>query len=175
MVLDRLATKQVVAVDLKADALDRFFAETQKLNIAAARLEIPEVDPKAIRDKQGLSQPEFACLYGLEVDTLKNWEQRRYELDAPARLLLQIIDDCPRAVIEARAKYSVWNLDIEHYYSGIFGSARMRGSARNILDTLYGKFSASAGLEVTYDTSGSVEQKNYAWIVDQSRVRATVR
>jgi DNA-binding transcriptional regulator YiaG len=103
-ILDRLPSKQPVAVNLRAHAIDQFIRESEKLGVLAGRLANPEVDPKTIRDKQGLSQPEFACLYGLEVNTLKNWEQDRYKLDGPARLLLSVIEKCPHAVIMARTK-----------------------------------------------------------------------
>jgi putative transcriptional regulator len=100
--LNRLPSKQPAAVNLRADDIDQFIRESGKLGVMAGQLANPKVDPKTIRDKQGLSQTEFACLYGLEVATLKNWEQGINAPDLPARILLEVIDRCPHAVIEAR-------------------------------------------------------------------------
>jgi DNA-binding transcriptional regulator YiaG len=104
MTLDRLAERHLIAVDIDADCVDRVVKQASRLGVIAVPLENPQVDPKTIRDKQGLSQPEFACLYGLEVETLKNWEQGRNVPDGPTRVLLGIIDRCPHVVLEARAK-----------------------------------------------------------------------
>ncbi len=101
-ILDRLAAEQLVAVEIDADKVETILSGVQEFGVIAAQLENPQVDPRAIRDKQGLSQPEFACLYGLEVDTLKNWEQGRNVPDGPAKMLLGVIDRCPQAVIAAR-------------------------------------------------------------------------
>lgn len=107
MLLDRLSAKQLVAVEIDADKTESILHEMPKLGVKAARLRIPQADPKTIREKQGLSQPEFACLFGVDVDTLKNWEQGRNIPDGPARVLLSVIDHCPHAVINARAGTSI--------------------------------------------------------------------
>ena len=66
-----------------------------------AVFELPDVDVKHLREEQQLSQPDFAHLYGLEVDTVRNWEQGRYEPDGPAKVLLSVIEREPEAVIRA--------------------------------------------------------------------------
>ena len=42
-------------------------------------------DIKAIREKLGVSQSEFALMIGVSVSTLQNWEQGRRQPDGPAR------------------------------------------------------------------------------------------
>jgi DNA-binding transcriptional regulator YiaG len=101
MVLDRLALKKVIAVEV--DAVENVLSGVEKLGVCAVQLQSRQIDPRSIRDKQGLSQPEFACLYGLETDTVKNWEQGRNIPDGPARVLLGVIDRYPQAVINSRA------------------------------------------------------------------------
>lgn len=58
-------------------------------------------DIKAIRDKLGVSQSEFALMIGVSVSTLQNWEQGRRQPDGPARALLKVAAENPEAVAEA--------------------------------------------------------------------------
>lgn len=62
-------------------------------------------DVKAIRNKLGKSQSEFALMIGVSTDTLQNWEQGRRRPDGPARALLRVAAANPKAV--ARALSSV--------------------------------------------------------------------
>jgi len=59
------------------------------------------IDVRAIRKLTGLSQPKFAELIGIELATLRNWEQDRREPTGPARALLRAIRNEPLAVIKA--------------------------------------------------------------------------
>ena len=58
-------------------------------------------DIKAIRERLGVSQSEFALMIGVSVSTLQNWEQGRRQPDGPARALLKIAAENPKAVAEA--------------------------------------------------------------------------
>jgi len=58
-------------------------------------------DIKAIRDRLGKSQSEFALLIGVSVSTIRNWEQGRRTPERPARALLQVAAENPEAVAEA--------------------------------------------------------------------------
>jgi putative transcriptional regulator len=58
-------------------------------------------DIKAIREKLGKSQPEFALMIGVSVATLRNWEQGRRRPEGPARALLRIAEKNPDALIDA--------------------------------------------------------------------------
>jgi len=57
-----------------------------------------QVDVRAIREVAGLSQEEFALQFGLELATLRNWEQGRSEPDTAARNFLTTIAKNPDAV-----------------------------------------------------------------------------
>jgi putative transcriptional regulator len=59
------------------------------------------VDVRAVRQLTGLSQAKFAELLGIELSTLRNWEQRRRQPTGPARALLRAIQNDPVAVIRA--------------------------------------------------------------------------
>ena len=61
------------------------------------------VDVKALRARLGISQEAFAGRYGIEVATLRNWEQGRTTPDGPAATLLQLIDRDPDKIVELLA------------------------------------------------------------------------
>jgi putative transcriptional regulator len=56
---------------------------------------------KAVREKSGLSQTEFAFLYGFNPRTLQQWEQGRSKPDNALRAYLTVIERNPNAVAEA--------------------------------------------------------------------------
>jgi putative transcriptional regulator len=62
---------------------------------------IENPDPKAIRERLGLSQSRFAAIIGVSVRTLQNWEQGRREPEGPAKALLRVVDREPQAVLHA--------------------------------------------------------------------------
>ncbi len=58
-------------------------------------------DVRAIRLRLGKSQSEFALMIGVSVATLQNWEQGRRTPVGPARALLKIAAENPKAVEQA--------------------------------------------------------------------------
>jgi putative transcriptional regulator len=58
-------------------------------------------DVRAIREGLGKSQSEFALMIGVSVSTLQNWEQGRREPEGPARALLKVAAENPKAVAKA--------------------------------------------------------------------------
>jgi putative transcriptional regulator len=61
-------------------------------------------DVKAVREKTGLSQSEFAQMIGVKVKTLQNWEQHRRRPTGAAAALLTIFDRAPDVAIKALHK-----------------------------------------------------------------------
>jgi putative transcriptional regulator len=59
---------------------------------------------KELRGRTKLSQPDFAALLGVELSTLRNWEQGRRVPTGPARALLRAISNDPQNVIRALAR-----------------------------------------------------------------------
>ncbi len=57
-------------------------------------------DIKAIRERLSLSQKQFAGLLGISTRTLQNWEQGRRFPEGPARVLLQVADKHPQALLD---------------------------------------------------------------------------
>lgn len=58
-------------------------------------------DPRAVRERLGISQAAFARMFGVSVWTLRNWEQGRRRPDGPARALLRVIEREPEAARRA--------------------------------------------------------------------------
>jgi putative transcriptional regulator len=67
---------------------------------ASRTFEISDVNVRSVRDKTGLSQPQFASLLGVSAATLRNWEQGRRQPTGPARALLRIVKANPRFALE---------------------------------------------------------------------------
>lgn len=65
--------------------------------------EYAAVDVKAIRQRLGKSQAEFARMIGVSVATLQNWEQGARRPFGPARALLKVAAANPEAVAAALA------------------------------------------------------------------------
>ena len=61
-------------------------------------------DIKAIRMRLGKSQSEFALMIGVSVATLPNWEQGRRNPVGPARALLKVAAENPKAVEQALSR-----------------------------------------------------------------------
>lgn len=89
-----------------------------KGDTSRARIARP-LDVKAIRTATGKTQPAFAKAYGLPVGTVRDWEQRRSQPDAPARVLLGMIEADPVSVEEIITKVSASSVD-QHSPDAIF-------------------------------------------------------
>src|SRR5512136_2814766 len=74
----------------------------------ASRVRIVEPeDIRSIRQKLKKTQSEFALMIGVSVATLQNWEQGRRKPEGPARALLKVAAENPKAVSSALEKWSV--------------------------------------------------------------------
>ena len=59
------------------------------------------VDVKAIREKSGLSQSQFARRFGFSTRTLQDWELGRTQPPSAVRAYLTVIDRFPKTVEKA--------------------------------------------------------------------------
>jgi putative transcriptional regulator len=90
-----------------ARTLRRRRRERLKRLVGASRRRAPgtddgsDIDVRSVRSVTGLSQARFAELLGLELATLRNWEQGRRSPTGPARALLRAVRNDPVAVIKA--------------------------------------------------------------------------
>ena len=74
------------------DVLNFYRGETKGFRVHTAQ------DIKAIRSKTRLSQAAFARTFGLEVSTLRDWEQGRRQPERSAQILLQLIGREPATI-----------------------------------------------------------------------------
>jgi DNA-binding transcriptional regulator YiaG len=77
------------------DTLRRRLAEHK---IGVYQVKLYDIDVKALRVRLGMSQEAFAGHYGLDVATVRNWEQGRTKPEGPAAALLQLIDRDPEKI-----------------------------------------------------------------------------
>ncbi len=68
---------------------------------ASRRFEVKPIDVKAVREKTGLSQSEFASLIQISTKTLQNWEQRRRTPTGPSAALLKIVSVNPEMAVQS--------------------------------------------------------------------------
>lgn len=61
---------------------------------------LPAPDVRAVRERTGLSQSEFARLMRVSTRTLQNWEQHRRQPTGPAAALLTMVAESPEAVLK---------------------------------------------------------------------------
>lgn len=97
-VLGRISAGEQVAIELHALDIDKLIADLSRLGVLARTIQTPNPDVRYVRGRLGVSQEEFAIRFGLEVDTIRNWEQRRNEPDSATRLLLTLIQHHPQIV-----------------------------------------------------------------------------
>jgi DNA-binding transcriptional regulator YiaG len=95
---NRLADGKTVAVELHAQDTAELISEFSALGVNAFPIEPPEIDVRRVRERLGLSQAEFSIRFGLELDTVQNWEQGRYRPDPAAQILLSVIEAYPECV-----------------------------------------------------------------------------
>lgn len=77
------------------------YADNDTSRGRAHQVQVEDIDITQLREKLGLSQDKFAALFGLSARTVRNWEQGVRHPDGPARVLLQVIDREPEAVMRA--------------------------------------------------------------------------
>jgi DNA-binding transcriptional regulator YiaG len=105
-IVTRLFDRGEAVVELplveSVDALTRDMAAS---NVPVMAYGAPsKIDVRAIREDMRMSQEQFALEFGLELATLRNWEQHRSEPDTAARNFLVTIARNPNAVRQALAQ-----------------------------------------------------------------------
>jgi putative transcriptional regulator len=65
------------------------------------------VDVKAIREKVGMTQTEFAASFGISLGTLRHWERGDRKPHGPALVLLNVVAREPTVVLRGCVKRSM--------------------------------------------------------------------
>ena len=58
------------------------------------------VEPRAIREKSGLTQEQMARMLDMSLSGYRKWEQGQRSVSGPARVLLRVLDKHPEAVLD---------------------------------------------------------------------------
>ncbi len=103
MALNRLNDRNAIVIEVPmVEDRAALIGELAETGIHAVLHQPPRsVDVKALRERDGMSQEEFALWYGLDVGTVRNWEQGRSEPDSTSRAMLWMIKVNPTAVRQA--------------------------------------------------------------------------
>ena len=102
--IDDLAAGRTTYVEAPAVAdYDGMKAQIMVQNVALHQIKPRAVDVKALRARLGVSQEVFAGRYGLDLATVRNWEQGRTKPEGPAAALLQLIERDPDKIVELLA------------------------------------------------------------------------
>ena len=73
-----------------------------EIRLRTRTVRVPDsVDVRAVREKSGLSQSQFAERYGFNPRTIQDWEQGRTKPDSAVRAYLMVIERNPGAVEKA--------------------------------------------------------------------------
>jgi putative transcriptional regulator len=62
-----------------------------------------EINVKAVREKLGMSQQDFADTFAFSVSTIRKWEIGERVPEGPAKAYLYVIDKSPKTVMNALA------------------------------------------------------------------------
>ena len=86
------------------DALDAIRHRKGK-RLGGRKLHVPpQIDVKAVRERTGLTQEEFAATFAIGLAALRHWERGDRKPRGTALVLLNVIAKDPRAVLRAVEK-----------------------------------------------------------------------
>ena len=108
--LARYAVEQLAFGRGVTITVPHYDGDSLKLELEEALVSVAETrhvdgtDVAALRRRLGLTQEQFAQRFGLEVSTVRNWEQKRTSLDGPAALLVKVMERDPELVERAAAE-----------------------------------------------------------------------
>ena len=89
---------------IAAGLADAIAISKGKADPGSYRIHAPiDIDVMKIRKKMRLTREEFAMRFGLQLGTVRDWEQHKRKPDGAARVLLTVIDKEPEAVTRALA------------------------------------------------------------------------
>jgi len=93
---------RVVLLLPKLESESALAKELADAGCVAASVATQEVDVRALRERLGLTQEQFALRYGLDLDAVRNWEHRRRTPDLAAQSYLRVIERMPEKASEAQ-------------------------------------------------------------------------
>ena len=98
---EMLSAGRAVVLAPTVESVSALASELAESGVRAALVESDDIDVKAVRTRLGITQEQFALRYGLDLDSLQNWEAKRRKPDAAARSYLRVIARLPESASEA--------------------------------------------------------------------------
>jgi putative transcriptional regulator len=87
----------------KVENASALASEMAEAGFLAAKVAARQIDVRALRERLGLTQEQFALRYGLDLDAVRNWEHKRREPDPAAQgYHLRVIARLPEQAGEAQ-------------------------------------------------------------------------
>ena len=80
------------------ESVDALIAELKASGVTAQARHPAPIDVKHVRARSGETQEQFALRYQIDLATLRNWEQGRFQPDQAARNFLAMIAGHPQEV-----------------------------------------------------------------------------
>jgi DNA-binding transcriptional regulator YiaG len=85
---------------VKASLSADYDRKAGRLLLPETEVPIPDADVKLIRARLGLTQRQFATLFGLSLSSVRNWEQGTRKPEKPIALLFHLIANDPERVAD---------------------------------------------------------------------------
>ncbi|MGY5801005.1 helix-turn-helix domain-containing protein [Rhizobium sp. LEGMi12c] len=76
--------------------------ELEKTGLVVKAVAVRPIDVREIRQKIGLTQEQFALRFGIDLETLRNWEQGKRSPDKTAQSYLRAIERMPEEIQAAQ-------------------------------------------------------------------------
>jgi DNA-binding transcriptional regulator YiaG len=168
--INRLAKGAAVTVEFQTNDVDKLRSELSRLGVDVGFVQLPNVDVKRVRESLGISQWEFSARFGLPLDTLQNWEQGRNAPDAPAQLLLKLIEEYPISVESVLTNRPGMRIAQDFFSLTIHPSNFRRASHifQRVSDLLQSGTTAQiSGLSTILVSGPASPITNYVWIAGQ--------
>jgi putative transcriptional regulator len=93
-----VAERRAFVLVPKVESIETLTRELAEAGVRAIALPDAAVDVRAMRERLGMTQEQFAVRYGLDIDAVRNWERGRRTPDTAAASYLRAIDADPDAV-----------------------------------------------------------------------------
>jgi putative transcriptional regulator len=99
---EMIANGRVVLLLPNLESEAALAGELAEAGCVAALMASHAVDVRALRERLGLTQEQFALRYGLDLDAIRNWEHGRRTPDVAAQSYLRVIERMPQQASEAQ-------------------------------------------------------------------------
>jgi putative transcriptional regulator len=93
---------RVAVVVPKVENASALASEMADAGFLAAKVAARQIDVRALRERLGLTQEQFALRYALDLDAVRNWEHKRRKPDPAAQSYLRVIARLPEQAGEAQ-------------------------------------------------------------------------